>query len=146
MANYTLVILILISSTLHNTNCLSRHQILNAVDGKFIKYRYLPLYNSFRDIRSNLFHKNYGQESLESYSTLYLTIRKRTCTHISPIVCISCDKFENNSDFCPTVNLYEKVNVNIIHNCMPLMKRISIDIKDLNCAHLNITHLSWTFG
>ena len=94
MANYTMVILILVSSTLHNTNCSSRHQILNAVDGKFIKYRYLPLYNSFRDIRSNLFHKNYGQESLESYSTLYLTTRKRTCTHISPIICISCDKFE----------------------------------------------------
>ena len=145
MANYIMVILILISSTLQNTYCSSR-QTLNAVEGKFIKYRYLPLYNSFRDIRSNLFHKNYGQESLESYSTLYLTSRKRTCTHISPIICISCDTFENNSDFCPTVNLYEKVNINIIHNCMPLMKKISINIKDLNCTELNITHLSWTFG
>ena len=124
----------------------SRHRVLNAIDGKFVKYRYDKMYNGFRDIRSNLFNRNYGQESLKTYSTLYLTLKRRSCLDISPITCISCDLFENHHNLCPSVNLGEKIYVNILHECMPLMKRISYHFKNVNCTQLDIPHLSWTFG
>ena len=124
----------------------SKHQIRNAIHGKFVNYRFTKNYNGFRDIRSNLFYKNFKQESLTSYSTLYLTIKRRSCSQISPITCISCDTFGTHHILCPSIKLEEKVYVNILHDCMPLMKKISNNFKNINCTNLNIQHLSWTFG